>query len=73
MLLTLDLSCIIIDMNEVTLILNAIENGDIRAADKLLPLVYKELRKLATQRMKKEKPVRVRWKRRKTLEPVQNY
>ncbi|MHC4962701.1 MAG: ECF-type sigma factor [Planctomycetota bacterium] len=43
-------------MNEVTLILNAIENGDIRAADKLLPLVYKELRKLATQRMKKEKP-----------------
>jgi RNA polymerase sigma factor (TIGR02999 family) len=45
-----------VDMNEVTLILNAIEDGDVRAADELLPLVYKELRKLAAQRMKNEKP-----------------
>ncbi len=43
-------------MKEVTLILNAIEDGDVRAADELLPLVYRELRKLAAQRMKKEKP-----------------
>ncbi len=43
-------------MNEVTRILTAIEQGDARAADELLPLVYQELRHLAAQRMKKEKP-----------------
>jgi len=35
----------------VTLILTAIEQGDPKAADKLLPLVYEELRKLAAHRM----------------------
>ena len=43
-------------MNDVTRILTAIEQGDVRAADELLPLVYQELRKLAAQRMKQEKP-----------------
>jgi RNA polymerase sigma factor (TIGR02999 family) len=43
-------------MNEVTRILSAIEQGDAHAADKLLPLVYDELRKLAAQRLAKEKP-----------------
>ena len=43
-------------MREVTRILTAIEKGDARAADELLPLVYQELRKLAAQRMKQEKP-----------------
>ena len=43
-------------MSEVTLILQAIEDGDVRAADELLPLVYQELRRLAAQRMKQEKP-----------------
>jgi RNA polymerase sigma factor (TIGR02999 family) len=43
-------------MKEVTRILTAIEQGDVRAADELLPLVYQELRQLATRRMKKEKP-----------------
>lgn len=43
-------------MNEVTRILNAIEQGDPEAAEQLLPLVYEELRKLATQRMAQEKP-----------------
>jgi RNA polymerase sigma factor (TIGR02999 family) len=43
-------------MREVTRIINAIEGGDVRAADELLPLVYKELRQLAAQRMKQEKP-----------------
>ena len=42
-------------MREVTRILTAIEQGDVRAADELLPLVYQELRQLAAQRMKKEK------------------
>jgi RNA polymerase sigma factor (TIGR02999 family) len=43
-------------MTEVTRILSAIERGDQQAADQLLPLVYKELRKLAAQRLAREKP-----------------
>jgi RNA polymerase sigma factor (TIGR02999 family) len=43
-------------MNEVTCILNAIEQGESRAAEQLLPLVYDELRKLAAQRLAQEKP-----------------
>jgi RNA polymerase sigma factor (TIGR02999 family) len=43
-------------MNEVTRILNAIDQGDPHAAEKLLPLVYNELRKLAAQRMAEERP-----------------
>jgi RNA polymerase sigma factor (TIGR02999 family) len=43
-------------MNEVTRILSAIDGGDPAAARDLLPLVYEELRKLATQRIAHEKP-----------------
>jgi len=43
-------------MNEVTHILNAIEQGDPKAASQLLPLVYGELRKLATAKMAHEPP-----------------
>ena len=43
-------------MNEVTRILEAIEQGDPGAADRLLPLVYDELRKLAAARLAREKP-----------------
>jgi RNA polymerase sigma factor (TIGR02999 family) len=43
-------------MNDVTRILSAIEQGDSGAAESLLPLVYDELRKLAAQRLAKEKP-----------------
>src|SRR4030042_1258378 len=43
-------------MNEVTRIINAIEQGDPQAAEKLLPLVYEELRLLAAQKMAQEKP-----------------
>jgi len=43
-------------MNEVTRIINAIEQGDKGAAEKLLPLVYEELRVLAAQKMAQEKP-----------------
>jgi RNA polymerase sigma factor (TIGR02999 family) len=43
-------------MNEVTRILVAIDRGDVRAADKLLPVVYQELRRLAAQQMNKESP-----------------
>jgi RNA polymerase sigma factor (TIGR02999 family) len=43
-------------MNDVTGILNAIEQGDPRAAEQLLPLVYEELRKLAAQKLAHEKP-----------------
>jgi RNA polymerase sigma factor (TIGR02999 family) len=43
-------------MNDVTRILSAIEQGDPRAAEQLLPLVYEELRKLAAQKMAQEAP-----------------
>src|SRR5438067_2767109 len=43
-------------MNEVTQILSAIEEGDPHAAEQLLPLVYKELRELAAQKLAQEKP-----------------
>src|SRR5438309_11390667 len=43
-------------MSEVTRILSAIEQGEPRAAEQLLPLVYDELRKLAVQRLAQEKP-----------------
>jgi RNA polymerase sigma factor (TIGR02999 family) len=43
-------------MSEVTRILSAIEQGDAHAAEKLLPLVYDELRKLAANRLASEKP-----------------
>jgi RNA polymerase sigma factor (TIGR02999 family) len=43
-------------MSNVTQILNAIEAGDPKAAERLLPLVYEELRKLAAQRLAQEKP-----------------
>jgi RNA polymerase sigma factor (TIGR02999 family) len=43
-------------MSEVTRILSAIEQGDPHASDKLLPLVYAELRQLAAQRLSQEKP-----------------
>jgi RNA polymerase sigma factor (TIGR02999 family) len=43
-------------MNDVTRILSAIERGDSGAADRLLPLVYDELRKLAARKLAQEKP-----------------
>jgi RNA polymerase sigma factor (TIGR02999 family) len=43
-------------MSDVTRILSAIEQGDPRAAEQLLPLVYDELRKLAARRLAQEKP-----------------
>jgi len=43
-------------MGDVTHILSAIEQGDPSAAEQLLPLVYEELRKLAAQKMREEKP-----------------
>lgn len=42
-------------MNEVTQLLNAAREGDRQAAEKLLPLVYDELRKLAAVRMADER------------------
>jgi RNA polymerase sigma factor (TIGR02999 family) len=43
-------------MSDVTRILSAIDQGDPAAAEKLLPLVYDELRKLAAIRLGQEKP-----------------
>jgi RNA polymerase sigma factor (TIGR02999 family) len=43
-------------MSDVTRILQSIEDGDPKAAQELLPLVYDELRKLAAAKMAREKP-----------------
>jgi RNA polymerase sigma factor (TIGR02999 family) len=43
-------------MTDVTHILSAIEQGDPRAAENLLPLVYDELRRLAAARLAQEAP-----------------
>jgi RNA polymerase sigma factor (TIGR02999 family) len=43
-------------MTDVTRILSAIEQGDPHAAGQLLPLVYGELRRLAAQKLAREKP-----------------
>ncbi|MEY4176968.1 MAG: hypothetical protein RLY70_542 [Planctomycetota bacterium] len=43
-------------MSDITRILSQIESGDPSAAEKLLPLVYDELRKLAAARLAQEKP-----------------
>jgi RNA polymerase sigma factor (TIGR02999 family) len=43
-------------MADVTRILNDIEQGDRDAAERLLPLVYDELRRLAAQKLAHEKP-----------------
>jgi RNA polymerase sigma factor (TIGR02999 family) len=43
-------------MTDVTRILNAIEGGDAKVTEDLLPLVYEELRILAAQKLSHEKP-----------------
>jgi RNA polymerase sigma factor (TIGR02999 family) len=43
-------------MNDVTRILSAIDRGDPHAAERLLPLVYDELRRLAAAKLAREKP-----------------
>jgi hypothetical protein len=46
----------VLPMNEITRNLSPVEQGDLHAAEQLLPLVYKELRKLAAQKLAQEKP-----------------
>jgi len=41
-------------MSDITRILTAIEQGDARATDEMLPLVYQELRRLAAHKMAHE-------------------
>jgi RNA polymerase sigma factor (TIGR02999 family) len=43
-------------MSDITQILAEIEDGDPAAADRLLPLVYEELRKLAAAKLANERP-----------------
>jgi RNA polymerase sigma factor (TIGR02999 family) len=43
-------------MDEVTRVLAAIDGGDPRAAEQLLPLVYHELRRLAAEKIAREPP-----------------
>ena len=41
-------------MSDVTRVIEALQNGDTKAADELLPLVYEELRSLAASKMANE-------------------
>jgi RNA polymerase sigma factor (TIGR02999 family) len=43
-------------MSEMTRILTAIEQGDPKATEQLLPLVYEELRRLAAHKLARENP-----------------
>jgi RNA polymerase sigma factor (TIGR02999 family) len=43
-------------MNEISQILTSIDQGDPVAADKLLPILYDELRRLAAQKLSHERP-----------------
>jgi RNA polymerase sigma factor (TIGR02999 family) len=43
-------------MSEATLLLNAVEQGDPQAAERLMDLVYEELRRLAASKMAQESP-----------------
>lgn len=43
-------------MTDVTRILNAIEHGDSKANEELLPIVYEQLRLLAAQKLSQENP-----------------
>jgi RNA polymerase sigma factor (TIGR02999 family) len=43
-------------MNEITRILSSLEQGNSLESERLLPLVYDELRKLAASRLQQEKP-----------------
>ena len=43
-------------MSELTQMLRALERGESRSAEDLLPLVYAELRRLAAQKLAREKP-----------------
>lgn len=43
-------------MTDVTRILEAVQGGDAKAMDELLPVVYEELRLLATQKLSREAP-----------------
>jgi RNA polymerase sigma factor (TIGR02999 family) len=45
-----------VEKGEVTQLLNAMTRGDSAAAEKLLPLVYKELHRLAASYMRRERP-----------------
>ena len=52
-------------MSDVTRILNAAQQGDPKAAEELLPLVYEELRRLAAGKVAMERvipPSRVRFR-----------
>ena len=43
-------------MSDTTLLLNAVEQGDPKAAEKLLDLLYEELRRLAASKIAQEAP-----------------
>ena len=43
-------------MTDVTQLIQAVQRGEVQAANDLMPLVYEELRRLAAQRLRQEAP-----------------
>ncbi len=49
-------ACKLSHVSDITQILERVEQGDGKASEELLPLVYEELRRLAAQKMAQEQP-----------------
>ena len=56
MLATVDQTITFANVSEVTRVLDGVQEGDPKASDELLPLVYDELRRLAAHKMAREAP-----------------
>ena len=56
MLATVDQTTTFANVSEVTRVLDSVQEGDPKASDELLPLVYDELRRLAAHKMAREAP-----------------
>ena len=56
MLATVDQTTTFANVSEVTRVLDGVQEGDPKASDELLPLVYDELRRLAAHKMAREAP-----------------
>ena len=61
---------ILISMADVTQIFSQIEHGDSLAAEQLLPLVYQELRNLASAKFANERPGQTRRPRPWSMRPI---
>ena len=60
-------------MNEITRLLSAAGDGDPHAAERLLPLIYGELRALAAQRLAQRNPAKRLRRLRLSMKPMRGW